>query len=57
MAGYTGNTKFLNDIWRSSDGVTWDKVSFDSNFKTRVEHTSVVFDDRFWAITGYPLIS
>ncbi len=57
MAGYTGNTKFLNDIWRSSDGVTSDKVSFDSNFKTRVEHTSVVFDDRFWAITGYPLIS
>ncbi|WP_108123983.1 kelch repeat-containing protein [Saccharospirillum mangrovi] len=45
-----------NDIWRSSDGYTWNKVELDpeeERFSARFAHQAVVFDDQLWVIGGH----
>ncbi|WP_108126171.1 Kelch repeat-containing protein [Saccharospirillum mangrovi] len=44
-----------NDIWRSSDGLTWNQVELDpeeERFSARYAHQAAVFDDQLWVIGG-----
>jgi uncharacterized RDD family membrane protein YckC len=41
-----------NDVWSSSDGVTWTRVTPDTGFPPRCEFQSVVYDNRMWVIGG-----
>ncbi|WP_273568789.1 Kelch repeat-containing protein [Maribacter halichondriae] len=51
IGGYDGHWK--NDIWKSSDGVTWTEVIPTNPFPERRGHTITVFKDRLWVIGGY----
>ena len=57
IGGYDGNEK--NDVWSSSDGVTWVQQTAAANFTARYNHQVVVFDDgsgegeQLWLIGGY----
>ena len=48
-----GNTPQRNDVWFSSDGVTWTLATSNAAFSARSGHTSVVFDDKMWVIGGH----
>jgi hypothetical protein len=56
MGGYGGS--LLNDVWKSADGVNWQKVLSDTasppstQFSEREEHCSVVFNGAMWVIGG-----
>ena len=43
---------FFNDVWSSSDGVTWTQVTGSAGFSPRWAHTAIVFKDRIWVIGG-----
>lgn len=40
-----GNRSALNDIWNTSDGITWKRVVTSANFAARYGHACNVFDD------------
>ncbi len=50
--------KNKNDVWNSTDGENWNKVSPDfpikalPQFPPRSYHASIVFDDKMWVIAG-----
>ena len=46
------NTDYRNDVWYSSDGVMWTQATGAAAFSGRYNHTSVVFDNKMWAIGG-----
>ncbi|WP_281768938.1 kelch repeat-containing protein [Methanoculleus bourgensis] len=55
MGGYngTGDNKFLNDTWRSTDyGRTWEEVNASSGWMKRDDHTSVVMPDGSIVLMG-----
>ena len=41
-----------NDVWRSNDGETWEKVLSFSRWSNRYGHTSLIFDGKIWVIGG-----
>jgi hypothetical protein len=41
-----------NDVWYSSDGITWSQANAAAN--TRLYHASVMFNHKRWAIRGNP---
>ena len=43
----------LNDVWSSSDGITWHQETASAAFSARWDHQSVVFDGKLWVIGGY----
>jgi hypothetical protein len=43
----------MNDVWSSTDGITWDLTTPSAVFTPRYGHTTVVFDDKMWVIGGY----
>ncbi len=51
--------EFLNDVWRSSDGVSWTRelastsTPLASQFEPRAGHSCVVFNGKIWLIGGY----
>lgn len=48
-----GSGNLENDVWSSSNGVTWTKVNDDSQtFSPRAGHASVVFQNKLWVIGG-----
>lgn len=47
----TGNP-FSNDVWYSSDGVTWTQATSNAAFSKRAGHSSVVFDNKMWVLGG-----
>jgi len=51
IAGYDAANK--NDIWYSSDGITWTQATAAAGFSARRLHQSVVFDNKMWVIGGY----
>jgi hypothetical protein len=51
IGGYDGAYK--NDVWYSSDGVTWTEATDNAGWDNRYCHTSVVFDGKMWVIGGY----
>jgi Kelch motif len=48
---YSTSVKSLTDVWNSSDGRTWTKVS--SNVPARSGHAMVEFNGRLWLFGGY----
>ncbi len=42
----------LNDVWYSTDGVSWTEATSAAPWKQRHDHTSIVFDDKIWVIGG-----
>ena len=50
IGGLAGS--YLDDVWSSSDGVTWEEVTADAPWSARWGHSSVVFDGKLWVIGG-----
>ena len=50
IGGFDGTHK--NDVWHSSDGISWTEASPAADFPARGSHTSVVFDNKLWVIGG-----
>jgi len=46
MGGYAGGYK--NDVWYSSDGITWTQATAAAAFSTRILHSSVVYNNLMW---------
>ena len=42
----------LNDVWYSSDGVTWTQATASAAFAPRWYHSSIVHDGKMWVIGG-----
>ncbi|KAK3575720.1 hypothetical protein CHS0354_030052 [Potamilus streckersoni] len=68
IGGYDGSEKYddfekyggsekkkkkKNDVWKSSDGITWTLVNASAGFSARYQHTAVVYDSAMWVIGGY----
>ena len=42
-----------NDVWSTSDGVSWVQEVDETPFGRRHSHASVLFQDRLWVVGGY----
>lgn len=50
----TSGSDYYNDVWYSSDGVTWTQATSSASWEARADHTSVVTPDgRMWVILGH----
>jgi len=54
IGGYThtGSGRDGNDVWSSSDGVTWELATAEAGFSGRSGHAAIVFNNRIWLIGG-----
>jgi len=52
IAGTDGSAK-KNDVWNSTDGVTWSEVSSSTIFSVRENLSSLVFDNKMWITGGF----
>jgi hypothetical protein len=43
----------LNDVWCSSDGVTWEQVTKNAPWDPRIWFSAVVYRDRIWVLGGW----
>ncbi len=43
----------LNDVWCSSDGVSWERVTRKAPWQPRIWFSSVVYRDRLWVLGGW----
>jgi len=50
MGGYDGSRK--NDVWWSTDGITWTQATASAGWSGRHGHTSVVYDGKMWVMGG-----
>ncbi len=41
-----------NDVWSSTNGITWTNAGASNHWSARQEHTSVVFEDKIWVLGG-----
>jgi PKD repeat protein len=48
----SGGADCLNDVWYSTDGVTWILANASAAFPERTLHSSLVFDNKMWVIGG-----
>ena len=46
------NIDDLNDVWVTSDGKNWTRVTGNAPFSSRGGHSSIVFKNRLWVIGG-----
>jgi len=54
IGGATLNELDTNDVWRSSDGVNWSRVTTSTPiFSARDNHQVLVFNNRLWVIGGW----
>ena len=53
MLGGTDGTNRFNDVWSSSDGVTWEEATASAGWSGRYFHSSVVFNNKLWVIGGF----
>jgi hypothetical protein len=47
-----GPFPLYNDVWKSSDGVTWTQVTANAEWSPRYDPTLLVFDNKMWIIGG-----
>jgi hypothetical protein len=54
MSGYTATatTNGTNDVWYTSDGVTWTQATSAAAWETRYSATGVVYDEKMWIMGG-----
>jgi N-acetylneuraminic acid mutarotase len=50
--GTSGTDVYWNDVWSSSDGITWTMQTSSANFSPRTLHTGLVFDNKMWILGG-----
>jgi len=53
--GYTNGANpgtSVNDVWRSSDGITWTQVTASAAFPPRMRHSAFVLNGRLWVFGG-----
>jgi hypothetical protein len=43
---------YQNDLWSSSDGITWTQVTSAAGFSARGSHSSVIYDEKIWVFGG-----
>jgi N-acetylneuraminic acid mutarotase len=55
MGGPTGNA--TNDVWRSSDGITWTQVVATTPFPARYRHVSFVLGGQLWVFGGRSFVN
>ena len=48
----SGQIESANDVWFSSDGITWTEVTTDTVWSPRANHASAVFDNKMWVLGG-----
>jgi len=48
-----GEQKSYSDVWKSADGVAWEKVIDNAPFSGNNYHSVCVFDNKLWAVGGY----
>lgn len=47
-----GNSEYKNDIWSSSDGITWTQEVANAPFAARADHKVLIFNNKLWLIGG-----
>ena len=52
IGGKNASSVVFNDVWSSSDGISWQEITQIASFSARGEHCSVVFDNKMWVIGG-----
>ena len=55
IGGSDGSASYFNEVWSSSDGVTWEEAAIpdgESRWSARNNHTSVVFNNSMWVLGG-----
>lgn len=50
---YVPKYNAFNDVWSSSDGVKWEKVTDAAPWNPRIWFSSVVYRDRMWVLGGW----
>jgi hypothetical protein len=50
---YNGIRTYNNDVWNSTDGVTWTNVTHAGPWAARQYHDVIVYDNAMWIIGGY----
>ncbi|MGA2508216.1 MAG: hypothetical protein ABSF80_12150, partial [Chitinispirillaceae bacterium] len=50
--GDCNSDEMYNDVWNSTDGITWTLVTPSADFPRRQCHRSVVFNNKMWVIGG-----
>lgn len=50
---WSTNDDDQDEVWYSSDGITWTQATDSADFGQIIGHTSVVFDNKLWVIGGY----
>lgn len=50
---YVPKYQAFNDVWSSSDGVHWEKVTEAAPWHPRIWFSSVVYRDRMWVLGGW----
>jgi hypothetical protein len=51
VSGWSDKTK-TNDMWFTSDGITWEQNVISEDFVGREDHGVVVLKDKIWIIGG-----
>ncbi len=54
---YNGIRNYYNDVWNSSDGITWNMVTANAPWAKRQYNEIAVYDSAMWVIDGYDGIS
>ena len=44
---------FKNDVWQSTDGITWTQVISNAPWSPRTVHDGVAYDGKLWVMGGY----
>jgi N-acetylneuraminic acid mutarotase len=42
----------MNDVWKSSDGITWTQVTAHAQFAPRYQHSAYVLNGKLWVLGG-----
>jgi hypothetical protein len=51
---FSGGLNYLDDVWSSTNGITWEDETKDSSkkFSGRTDHSSIVHNNKIWVIGG-----
>ena len=52
MGGFDHVVGRLNDVWSSTDGITWTQVTSSAGWSPRIAFQAVVFDNKMWVMGG-----
>lgn len=51
--GFDEGDNSMNDVWSSSDGISWQQKTPEADFSARDGHQVVVFKEKLWLFGGY----